>query len=258
MIRERAERRLVARQRHVDRRHVRIGALPEPEARVRVGAGQPDHAPRRARAASHRASTAVRPIEQRGQRLRRPQRIRQQRARERHEELVAPFAVGVEPLEAVERRVPVAASCSDGRGEPGCAAMPKPPSRCTSSITSSGVPASGYGDGRQAERDVVPAGRCSPRRRRWTARRCDSRRLGRPRAVAVIGQDDELQAGARRRGRDRRRRAAAVRPIGVNVIRAANRRCGRRAPVRRSCRGGSSANRTIATTTTASDATREA
>ena len=38
-----------------------------------------------------------------------------------------------------------ACQASDGRGEPGCAAMPNPPSRCTSSMTSSGVPASGYG-----------------------------------------------------------------------------------------------------------------
>jgi hypothetical protein len=44
----------------------------------------------------------------------------------------------------------------------------------------------------------------------------------------VIGEDDELQSGARRRGRDRIDGAAAVGAIRMNVKRAAHHGCGRR------------------------------
>ena len=47
-------------------------------------------------------------------------------------------------------------------------------------------------------------------------------RVRRPRAVAVVGQDDEFQTGACRRVRDRRLVAYAVRSRRVDVIRAGN------------------------------------
>ena len=45
--------------------------------------------------------------------------------------------------------------------------------------------------------------------------------LRRPRAVAVVGDDDELQSGARRRGGDVIDRAGTIRTPGVDVDGAA-------------------------------------
>ena len=48
------------------------------------------------------------------------------------------------------------------------------------------------------------------------------------RAVAMVGHDDELQAGARRRLRNLVHGATAIRAIGVNVVRATRRRAAAR------------------------------
>jgi hypothetical protein len=74
-----------------------------------------------------------------------------------------------------------------------------------------------------AKRRVVPAGGVELDRieRQHAAAIC--RGIWGAGAVAVIGEDDELQTRACRRFRDVIGRAAAVRPIGVDVVHAAHR-----------------------------------
>ena len=110
---------------------------------------------------------------------------------------------------------------SSGLGESGCAAMPNPPSRRTSSTTSRASPASGYGERRHVERDVVTAGGADLHAVEAQHAGSVHRRVGGSRGVAVIGEHDERDAGACRRGRDLVGRAAAVGSVGVDVKNAA-------------------------------------
>src|SRR5580765_6176725 len=71
--------------------------------------------------------------------------------------------------------------------------------------------------GRHAECDVVPAACADLDGVDAQDARPIHGRIGYPRAVAVVRQDDELQTSPCRRGRDLLRRKAAVRPIRVNM-----------------------------------------
>ena len=101
--------------------------------------------------------------------------------------------------------------------------------------------------------DVFRDGLCGPAERIWRARHVERdvvpliradldgvqtehavdvrRRIGRTRRVAVIGQDDEREAGPRRGGGNGRLVARAVGAGGMNVVRAGDRSRLPRAPV---------------------------
>ena len=105
---------------------------------------------------------------------------------------------------------------------------------------------------RHVERDVVAAVRADLDAVEAQHARSIRRRIGRARRVAVVGEDDELQAGARGGRGDLVGAAQAVGSIGVDVEDAGDRAVGRRrrAP---GGRGGS-----VRPTKTATAATRAA
>ncbi len=177
-----------------------------------------------AASASHRSRIAVGPIEQRRQRLRRAQQIGQQRARDRHARLVAPFAVAVEPFESVDRGVPLLPA----QRRPGRAGMRR--------HAESAKPTHVFDHILRAcprSDTATPAGRssrsarrwCSARRRRWSARRRDTpahpaSRVPSPWSVRMMNCSP-ARAAAAAIAVDA---AAAVRAVGVNMKGAANRR----------------------------------
>ena len=126
---------------YVDRRRIGIGTLAKTETRMGVGARERNHP-------SHRGELVpvlehgVWPIEQRrhqfGARSKYVSSARAigRRGSSRH---------SLSPLSHSRPSIGASQSCqlSDGRGEPGCAAKPNPPRRCTSSITSQVCPQAG-------------------------------------------------------------------------------------------------------------------
>ena len=207
-----------------------------PDAAVRIQACQSDH--------RRLGGEAVPPIERRRsieQRSPAPGRAgRNNRAAARHSRsraLVAPFAVGVQPLDAVDRRVGDPSSAAPASASPGAPRSPKPPSRRRPRRPHAAAPPSGYGDARHVERDVVAivgadfdgveaqhaveytggsGGRvASP----WSVR-MTNRRPARAAAPAIAGLSpcavgsrgvDVIGAGDRARGRDRPTRGSSRR-----------------------------------------------
>ena len=193
MIRERAERRLVAGQPHVNRRGVRIGPLPESEARVRVGAGEADHSSLSSASASHvrstlsgRSSSVAIDCGARSRYVSSARAIGR-RGSSRH---------SLSALIHSRPSIGASQSCqlSDGRGDPGCAANAESAKAMHILDDVFGRAGNRIRRRRQADRRVVAAGGVqldAVDRQHAAAIR---RRIGRARAVAVIGQDDELQA----------------------------------------------------------------
>ena len=117
---------------------------------------------------------------------------------------VAPLAVGVQPLDAVDGARPVASSAAPASASRG-ARRPQAAEPRDVLDDRRGSPPSGYGARRHVERDVVPAVRADLDGVEAQHAVEVGGRIGRARAVAVVGEDDELQAGARRgRGEPRR------------------------------------------------------
>ena len=83
---------------------VRLPHRSKPHARVGVGGGNPDHRARAAHAIPQ-AQGLDRPIQQRGEALRRPEPISPGGPRQRQRGLVAPLAVAAQPFDAVEAGV---------------------------------------------------------------------------------------------------------------------------------------------------------
>ncbi len=168
----------------------------------------------------------LRAIEQRRERFGWPEGIPRQRARKLRRTLIAPFAVGVEPFQGVEGRVPVVPSQRRLRGIGMChdAEAPKAP-HVFDDITR--LAPQRERRLRKPDRDVVP-----PLRAQFDGVDDENpgselRRVCPARTVAVIGQDDELQSCAGRGGRNLVWRAGAVGTIRVNVKRAGcDWRCG--------------------------------
>ncbi len=231
------EDRLVRRQLHVDQLVVGVGLPAEPHARVRVGGGEADHAAARAELVQA-AQQKVRPIEERGDRFGRPQRILQDRGQEAPPPLVAPLRVGVEPLQRVNRRVPLVPAQLPLRGiRVGRDAEASQPRDVLDHVAS--LPSERVRRRRQAEGGVVAAGRADLHRLDAEHPADVPRRRRRAEGVPVVGQDHEPQARAGRGGGDLLHRAGAVGDLRMNVIGAAHdgRVAGRRR--RHAERGGS-------------------
>ena len=174
---------------------VGFGLLTEPEPGVGIGSGQPDHPAGRGQLVPS-IENGVRSIQRGGQ---------ASPAAAAHKS-----AAGGRSPPGTRRATRCRRSATPGRrsarpsrstgatacGEPGWAATPKPPSRRTSSMTSRGC-------ARQRIRRARQRRARRSGRRRVDLDRLDAQharpvggRLGRARAVAVIGEDDELQARA--------------------------------------------------------------
>ena len=129
----------------------------------------------------------------------------------------APARVGIEDLDAVERRLPVRPPQIDALGESGCATMPNPPEAPDVFDDVAAVAAERIRRCGQSDGDVVTV-RCADLHR-VQAQDAGSVRRGIRLAggVAMVGQDDELQPGPSRRCGNLVGRASPVRSFGVDV-----------------------------------------
>ena len=201
------------------------------------GAGLRPHPPRPARRArrdrraqpldsSRRADPSERrqvgTIEQRRERARRAPQVVQQCAGDAEAALVAPFTVGVEPLEPVHGYCPIRPCELAPRGERmrGHAEAAQPSDILGHVV---GFPTERIRRGRHPERNVVPAVRADLNRVQAQHTVEVNRRIRCSRAVAVVSDDGELKPGARGGGRDRVLVERPVRACGVDVKRAAHR-----------------------------------
>ena len=160
-------------------------------------------------------------VGEQGQRRHRADRIVDERARQPQRRIVAPRRVEVEPLEAVDRRLPVSPGQRRLRrirvGDDTEAA--EPPHVLDDVGRVAGQPIRRLAE---AEREVVAVGRADLDAVDDEDAGSIRRRERRTCAVAVIGDDDEAQAGACRRGGNIVDGAAAVRARGVDVDGAAH------------------------------------
>ena len=111
--------------------------------------------------------------------------------------------------------------CNSAFGESGCAAIPKPPRRWTSSSTSRASPASRYGACGNPQRDemaIIGADFHGVDEQHAVH---VARRIGRAGRVAVIGEHHEVESGAMSGAGNPLGRAGAVGSHGVHVNRAA-------------------------------------
>ena len=194
--------------------------LPQPHTAVRVRARERDDAP----VLEQRVPAIQRggPVQEPRQRGAGPQPVPEPGAEQRSPALVAPFAVAVQPLDPVDRCVRIG-----------------PAERTFRRIGVSGnaessQPRDVFDDGlRGAAERIRRAGHVDRHVVAVVGADLDGvehedavevlGRIRRPRRVAVVGEDDELQIGARRGGRDFTRVAVPVRSGGVDVIRARHR-----------------------------------
>ena len=205
---------------HVDQLVVGVGLAAEAHARVRVGGGEADHAAARPELVPA-AQQAGRSIEERGDRFGRPQRVLQDRGQQAPPPLVAPLRVGVEPLQRVNRRVPLVPAQLPFRGiRVGGDAEASQPRDVLDHIAS--FASERVRRRRQAERGVVAAGGADLHRL-YAQHSADvpRRRHGAER-VPVVGQDHEPQARAGSGGGDLLHRAGAVGELRMDVIGAAH------------------------------------
>lgn len=199
---------------------VGFGLLAESEAGVCIGPGQPHDTRvpgRRVPPVHHRLG----PIQDRRQRLRRSKRASHEQPPERGQQLVAPFTVCVEPLQAIELEVPggplqrVAGRAGVRRHARASQAMDvleHGPPRARQRIGGWRGPKRHEMSVRRVDLDGLDAEDAEPVawRRRNTG------------GVPVVGDDDELQPGARGRGGDLVQAAGAIGRGGVDVVGAAN------------------------------------
>jgi hypothetical protein len=173
---------------------------------------------------------AVRAIQDQRQALGRTEPIGEQDAREGREPLVAPFAVAVQPFNAVEwtgLRVASDAAAPDEVGlerrRVGDDRHRAEPLQILQHVVR--FAAQRVRRFRQIERDHMAAGGAHLHRVDRQHAGSVLRTVRGARGVAVIGQDHEREPGARRGGRHVVRRAGPVRVGGVDVHRAAEDRC---------------------------------
>ena len=216
----------------------RIGsrALTESEPRVRVGAGQ------RRPAAGTRADPIVQhrvPVDRAAPPASRgPDAIGEQQRAPRLPQHSSRHSLSAFSHSRPSNGASQSLQRSSGLGDPGCAAMPNAAEPVhVFDRRRAACPPSGYGvGGRPSATKWPPLGADLDGVDAQHARSI-RRRLRRARAVAVIGEDDELQSGARGRGRDLVDRAAAVRSAECTWIRAAHHRPARRDQSHRRRRG---------------------
>ena len=184
-----------------------------------VDAGEADDAALRRHGRPARQQAAAVAGEQ-GERRHRTDRVIDERARQPQRRIVAPFRIEVEPLEAVDRRLPVAPRQRRLRRiRVGDDTEPAEPPHVLDDV--GGVAGQPVRRLAQTEREVVAVRRADLDAVDDEDAGSIRRRERRARAVAVIGDDDELQAGAGRRGGDLVDGAAAVRARRVDVDDAA-------------------------------------
>ena len=230
MHREHAERGFVVRERDGEPIVARVGVA-EVELGVCVDAGHADDWPAtgQRRPVGHRILEAR---EQTGQRFRRPDRIVQQSLEQSETRspprgcMHAPARIGVDPLDAFDGRVPVVPpelrlGRIRMRGNP----EPAEPSHVLHDVAR--LTGERIRRRRHVEHDVVPAAGADLHAIETQHARSVNRRVGRPGPVAVIGEDDERDAGACRGRGYFVGRAPAVGSSGVNVEDAGDRSVGR-------------------------------
>ena len=162
-------------------------------------------------------------------------RIRQQRARQRRAAARRATRCRRSAIRGRRPARPSRSSAAPACGEPGMRgdAEAAEPLHVFDHVARS--PPSGYGVGGSPSATKCPPSVLISTRVDAPARRRDTRGAsGDARAVAVVGEDDELQPGPRRRGGDLVDACRCRRSVGVHVIRAAHRSRARRG--RRRCR----------------------
>jgi len=137
----------------------------------------------------------VGPIEQGRKRFDRPKRISRERPRKLPAALVSPLGIGVEPFDGVERRVPgVPAQLGFGGIRMGDHAESAEPLHVFDDVAR--FPAQWIRRLRKADGDVMAALRAQLDPIEDEHAGTILWRVGLARAVAVIGEDDEVQTGA--------------------------------------------------------------
>ena len=162
-----------------------------------------------------------RPVEQRGDRSARAEGIGQQRDGHIEARLIAPGAVGVEPLEPIDRRGAIAPREGSARRvwmrrEPEPALPPHivdDLGRGTTEPVRRGAV--------EPQRHVVSTGGADLHRIDDEHRRAVTRGLGRSRRITVVGDDDEVEASVCGRTSDVIDRSRAVGAVRVDVVGAA-------------------------------------